>query len=79
VKAGHFLPAQLQLSYHIASYDCILRFGQYPYLAKYISFSARAGPGLGVFQRVEMPAAATPEDDEHQKLKGFTGSVAELR
>jgi hypothetical protein len=78
-KAGHLLSAQLQLANDLASYDCIIGLGQYPRLAKNSSLPARAGPGLGVFRGVKMPAATAPEDDEHQELKGFIGAAAESR
>jgi hypothetical protein len=79
VKSGHLLPAQLQFSNDLASYGGIIGLGQYPRLAKNSSLPARTGPGLGVFRGIKMPAATAPEDDEHQKLKGFIGAAAELR
>jgi len=66
VKSSHLLPAQLQFSNYLASYGGIIGLGQYPRLAKNSSLSARAGPGLGVFRGIKMPAATAPEDDEHQ-------------
>ena len=72
-ESRHAVIAQLQLSYDLSCSPGVPSICQDPRLADNSSLSAGTGPGLGVFWRIKVTAAATPEDDEHQKEKGLLG------